>query len=231
MKTQSRHIVYTGVNFFSVPMPLIVPQAHLAFQQAIMDEGLGYNRAETPKNKISLFRDALNPLQITISSNESQIGQLLIINPQPKGSLDLLIQKAEAAVLAYEKVWTVVNGRQIVRADATIRELYETTSEHAFQELWEKRLEQPAQALNVFGRPVHGGGLRFVMAPVQKDLSAQIEVKIESFLQDTKKIFVETQFIWNAPATSFDVRKRIEKMNSYIKSHVQVFISGEENDN
>jgi hypothetical protein len=143
--------------------------------------------------------------------------------------MDLFIKEAEAAIEAYESVWPSPN-RQIVHADATIRQLYETTSQHAFQELWENRLGQSAQTLSVFGRPIRGGGLRFVMDPVAEDLPVQIEVKIESFLRDTTKIFVETQFTWpipSAPQSPFNLRERIEKMDSYIETHVQSFISGE----
>jgi hypothetical protein len=232
MKTQSRVIIHAGINFLSIPVPLVVPQTLLAFQQAVMAQGLEYNRVEAPKNTISLLRDTPYPLQVSVSAQESQVGQLLIITPQPKGSLDLFIKEAEAAVQAYESVWPAPN-RQIVRADATIRDLYETTSQHAFQELWENRLGQPSQALSAFGRPIRGGGLRFVMDPVAEDLPVQIEVKIESFLLDTKKIFVETQFTWPippAPQSPFNVRERLEKMNSYIEAHVQPFISGEKND-
>lgn len=230
MKTQSRVIVHAGINFISIPAPLIVPQTLLAFQQAVMTHGLEYSRVESPKNIISIIRDIPYPLQITVSTNESQVGQLLIVTPQPKGSLDLFIQEAEAAVQAYESVW-VAQNRQIVHADATIRQLYETTSQHAFQELWESRLGQSSQALSAFGRPIRGGGLRFVMDPIAEDLPAQIEVKIESFLLDTTKIFVETQFTWPAvpsnPQSPFNVRERIKKMNDYIEANVQPFISGE----
>jgi hypothetical protein len=230
MKTQSRFIIHAGINFISIPVPLVVSQTLLAFQQAVMAHGLEYNRVEAPKNTISLFRDAPYPLQIVVSAHESQqVGQLLIVTPQPKGSMDLFIKEAEAAIEAYESVWPSPN-RQIVHADATIRQLYETTSQHAFQELWENRLGQSAQTLSVFGRPIRGGGLRFVMDPVAEDLPVQIEVKIESFLRDTTKIFVETQFTWpipSAPQSPFNLRERIEKMDSYIETHVQSFISGE----
>ncbi len=232
MKTQSRVIIHAGVNFLSIPIPPIGPQTLLAFQQAVLAQGLEFSRVEAPKNTISLLRDTPYPLQITVSAIEPQVGQLLVVAPQPKGSLvlDLFIKEAEAAVQAYETVWPAQN-RQIVRADAAIRELYETTSEHAFQELWEKRLGQPPQALSAFGRPIRGGGLRFVMDPVPNDAPpVQIEVKIESFLQDTTKIFVETQFTWpipSAPQSPFNVRERIQSMNSYIEEHILSFISGE----
>lgn len=230
MKTQSRVIIHTGINFMSIPVPLVGSQTLLAFQQAVMAQGLEYNRVEAPKNTIQLLRDTPYPLQITVSAHEAQVGQLLIVTQQPKGSLELFIKEAEAAVQAYETVWPAPN-RQIVHADSTIRQLYETTSQHAFQELWENRLGQSSEALSAFGRPIRGGGLRFVMDPVPEDLPAQIEVKIESFLRDTRKIFVETQFTWPVPSepqSPFKIRDRIEKMNLYIESHVQAFISGEE---
>jgi hypothetical protein len=231
MKTQSRVIIHAGISFLTIPIPLVSKQTLLAFQQAILAHGLEFNRIEAPGNTISLFRDMPSKLQIVVSALEPKVGQLLIIAPQPKGSLvlDLFIKEAEAAVQAYESVWSAPI-RQIVQADATIRELYETTSEHAFQELWENRLGQPSQALSAFGRPIRGGGLRFVMDPIAEDLPVQIEVKIESFLLDTTKIFVETQFTWpvpSAPQSPFNVRERLEKMYSYIETHIQPFISGE----
>lgn len=228
MKTQSRVIIHVGINFISAPAPLVTQQTLLQLQQAVMTQGLEYNRVEALKNTISLFRDAPSPLQISVTS-EAQMGQFLIVAPQPKSPLDLFIKDAEAAIQAYESVWQATN-RQIIHADATIRQLYETTSQHAFQELWESRLGQPPQALSVFGRPIRGGGLRFVMDPIAEELPAQIEVKVESLLSDTTKIFVETQFTWHIPSvpqTSFNVKERIETMNSYIEAHVQPFISGE----
>ena len=229
MKTQSRVIIHAGINFLTLPMPVVLPQTQLAFQQAVLANGLEFTRVEFPKNTVSLLRDTPYPLQIAVSAIDPQMGQLLVVTPQPKGSLGLFVQEAEAAVQAYETVWPATN-RQIVHADATIRELYETTSQHAFQELWESRLGQSSQALATFGRPIRGGGLRFVMDPIQEDLPVQIEVKIESFLKDTTKIFVETQFTWpipTAPNSPFNVKDRIKSLNDYIEAHILPFVSGE----
>jgi hypothetical protein len=229
MKTQSRKIIHAGINFLTIPVPVISSQTLLAFQQAVLANGLEFTRVEAPKNMISLLRDAPYPLQIAVSALDSQMGQLLVVTPQPKGSIELFIQEAEAATQAFETVWPATN-RQIIRADATIRELYETTSPHAFQELWENRLGQPPQSLAAFGRPIRGGGLRFVMDPIEEPLPVQIEVKIESFLLDTTKIFVETQFTWpipTAPQSPFNVRDRIKAVNDYSATHVQPFILGE----
>jgi hypothetical protein len=228
MKRQSRIIIHVGINFITVPAPLISQQTLLGFQQAVLNQGLEYNRMEMPKNAIVLLRDAPYPLQISVMSHESQVGQLLVVTPQPKGSLELFVSEADAAIQAFESVWPATN-RQIVRADATIRMLYETTGQHAFQELWESRLGQSSQALSIFDRPVLGGGLRFVLNPVDEELPNQIEIKIESLLSDSTKILVETQFTWPIPTAagiSFQIKERIESMKAYIDSHVEPFIVG-----
>ncbi len=230
MKPHSRYILHLGINFITIPAPSVTPQSSLAFQQAIISSGLEFIRAENPKNRVVLTREVPSPLQISVSMLESQVGQVLIVSPRPKGTLDLFIQEAEAALEAFETVWPAQN-RQIIKSDGTIRELYETTSKHAFQELWEKRLGQPSQSLAAFERPIRGGGLRFVMDPLpNEDDPVQIEVKIESFLRDTTKIFVETQFTWprpTAPGIPFAARERLSQMNSYIENQVRAFLSGE----
>lgn len=231
MKPQSRVIIRAGINFITIPAPVINNPTHLAFQQAAVSNGLEYNRLETQKNGVILFRDAPSPLQITVNMLEPPMGQLLVVSPPAKGSLVLetFIQEVEAAIQSYEAVWPAQN-RQVVRADADIQELYETTSPHAFQELWEKRLGQPSQSLAAFGHPIRGGGLRFVMEPIQEEIPVQIEVKIESFLRDTTKVFVETQFVWpvpTKPGTPFDARQRLTTMNEYIKNQINAFLSGE----
>mgnify|MGYP007094567164 CR=1 FL=1 len=59
---------------------------------------------EMPKNAIVLLRDAPYPLQISVMSHESQVGQLLVVTPQPKGSLELFVSEADAAIQAFESV-------------------------------------------------------------------------------------------------------------------------------
>ncbi|MFQ5615078.1 MAG: hypothetical protein ACE5GO_01250 [Anaerolineales bacterium] len=231
MKPHSRYVIHVGINFITIPAPVITPLSALSFQQAIIANGLEFVSAENPKNKIILTRESPSPLQITVSMLEPQVGQILVVAPNPKGSLKLFIQEMEAALKAFETVWPAQN-RQIIKSDATLRELHETTSQHAFQELWEKRLGQPTQSLAVFERPIRGGGLRFVMDPLpNEDEPVRIEVKIESFLGDTTKIFVETQFIWlkpTSPGTPIEPGERLSQMNAYIEKQVHSFLSGED---
>lgn len=101
-----------------------------------------------------------------------------------------------------------------------------------FQELAGTWLVKPAQALAVLAKRIRGGGLRFVLNPIEEELPVQIEIKVESFLRDTTKIFVETQFSWPMPTpqgSSFDVSCRIERLNRFIEDHVLPFITGENN--
>jgi hypothetical protein len=230
MKPQSRYIIHYGINFIIIPVPAISHQTSLRFQQAIISHGLDFVRVENLKNQITIIRDSPSPLHLTVGALESQVGQFLIVAPNPKSSVELFIQEAEAAVAAYAEVWPAPN-RQILKCDATLRELHETTSEHAFQELWERRLGQSPQSLKVFGKPIRGGGLRFVMDPLPNESEpVQIEIKIESFLRDTTKLFVESQFIWpkpTQPGIEFNVQERFSMMNSYIEKQVYDFIKGE----
>ncbi len=230
MKPYSRYIIHLGINFITIPAPTITSRISTVFQQEIISGGLDFVRAENLEDRIILTREDPSPLQISVGMLPHQSGQVLIVAPNPKGSLDLFIQETESALEAFEKIWPAHN-RQIIKSDATIRQLYETTGEHAFQELWEKRLGQSSQALKAFGRPIRGGGLRFVMDPLPyEEEPANIEVKIESFLRDATKIFVETQFNWlrtTEPGSSFAVRERLTRMNEYIEDKVQTFLSGE----
>jgi len=180
------------------------------------------------EHRIEVVRDVPLPLQVVVSASTSQpIGQLLLVATHPERTLRYFIQETEQVVEAFEATWPA-SHRQIIKRDVTLRDLYETTSGHAFQELWETRLGQPTDSLAAFGGPVLGGGLRFVI-PVQPSRPAQIEVKIESYLADTSKVFVETQFTWpqpTPPGVSFDPRDRLLEVEDYIKNQVLAFILG-----
>ena len=154
-----------------MPAPLISLQTILGFQQAVINQGLEYNRIETPKNAIALLRDMPHPLQISLISHESQVGQLLVVTPQPKGSLERFVSEADAAIQAFESVWPATKP-QIVHTDVTIRMLYETSSQHAFQELWESRLKQsPA-------------GVSFHIKERIESMKAYIDSQVEPFIKE-----------------------------------------------
>ena len=59
----------------------------------------------------------------------------------------------------------------------------------------------PADFQILGNRPVAGGGLRLLMPPHADNGGepVSIEVRIESFLRETNKLFVETVFTWPQP--------------------------------
>jgi len=233
MKPESRHRIHMGINFVTSPPPIINSQNYVKFQESLLACSVEFTsstrREYQQEHRIEAARDAPTQLQIAVVASTSQpIGQLLLVAPHPGRTVEYFIQEAEQVVEAFEATWPAPH-RQVIKRDVTLRDLYETTSDHAFQELWEARLGQLPNSLAVLGRPVLGGGLRFVM-PAQPDGPAQIEVKIESYLSDTSKIFVETQFTWlqpTPPGVSFDPRERLLEVDDYARNQVLSFIVGD----
>lgn len=221
--------IHYGVNYVVVPSPETDKTKYLAFQNALMEAGVDYDGGQNHAAEIQIVR-RVSPLEIRVISREdAPIGQLLFIAAHPNRSPDEFSREAEAIVRAFAKTWG--NPQQVLSCDSTIRYLYETTSEHAFKELWETRLGQTEGSLHAFGRRVLGGGLRFVMPPAAEDAdAAQVEVKIESYLRDTKKIFVEVGFKWLRPAqrgAALDPRSRLDAVDNYVDNEVTTFIRGE----
>jgi hypothetical protein len=227
MNPGSRRAIHRGINFVVAPPPIINPRNHLGFQEALISRGIGFGNVSYQEQRIEIVRKPPESINVAvIASSDQPVGQLLIVAPGPGHPLEMFIQETELIVEAFEQVWTVPQ-RQILKRDVSLRDLYET-DQHAFQELWETRLGQPQRALAAFGRPVQGGGLRFVMPP-HGDKPAQIEVKIESYLRDTTKFFVETQFTWpfpTPPGESFRPREYLVEVDNYANKQVLAFMLG-----
>lgn len=232
MKIDHQKFIHLGINFVTSPRPILTQQKMLEFQQAIINNGLEFSRVEQNPEVINIFRDTISPLTIRVLSPNQPIGQIIVISQFPKHPLNLFIDEACAAIDAFNDVWGS-DKRQVLGGDATLQELIETTSKHAFQELWEERLEQSAKALAIFERPVRGGGLRFVLDPKPEDLqSSQLEVKIESNLKDSTKIYVEVQSRWqlSKPQLEFDVKNRLDEVQTFLGDKVHNFLSGGNDD-
>ena len=230
MKPESSQLIHVGISYVTAPLITIDKHTYLGFQQAIHSCGIEFDQAAHQENRIIVTRQSPTPLQLTVNVLPPQLGQLLVVAPQPQRTLNSFVQEAEAVIEAFTETWPAQN-RQIVGCDVTIRKLYEATKPHAFEELWEDLLGQSAQSLTAFGRPVLGGGLRFVMPPVAQDGDEprQIEVKIESYLRATNKLFVEVQFAWPQPAPPgkpFGVKERLLAVSAYIESEVLDFATG-----
>lgn len=219
--------LHLGINYVLSPPPEIDKKRCLEFQRTLAEAGIGFNSANDSSQEILIDRK-LKPLQIRVIANaNTPVGQLLIIAPHPDRPLALFCKEVEQIIEAFKETWK--EHRQILSCDSTLRYLYASSSTHGFRELWETRLRQPEDALGAFGRPVLGGGLRFVMPPIQgQNDSAQIEVKIESYLQDHRQIFVEVDFKWHQPklpGASFEPTERLEAVNAYLENQVIAFIN------
>jgi hypothetical protein len=233
MILDSRQIIHMGINYHTVPMPAIDQQNNLRFQQFLLKTGVDITSGRIEQNSIVIERPAPRPLiiQMIVQAARPNIGQVLIVAPTSQQPLQQFINEVGAALDAFEQAWPSPN-RQILACDVTLRCLYESTSDHAFQEIWEKRLSQPPDSLKALNRNVLGGGLRFVMPPQAGDPEpVQIELKIESFLRNTKKVFIETQFLWpgpKPPGAAFSPEDRLRQVNEYIEKHVHAFMRGDD---
>jgi hypothetical protein len=227
MRLDSRATIHAGVNFVLAPFPGLDRTSCLKIQETLSDLGVNLSNVVYGEREFVAARQRPAPLEIKIGIVGPQIGQLLILATQSISSLDIFYAEADDIVKAFDETWPFPQ-RQIVSCDATIRDLYETSSEHSFAELWEKRLHQTPHSLQIFGRGVLGGGLRFVMAPKDNNpVEPLIEVKIESYLSDTRKLFLESQFTWQQPlpvGTPLDPSTRLEQVNEFIQKEVVKFI-------
>jgi hypothetical protein len=237
MKAEGK-LYHVGINLLTVPGLDLSRSKSLEFQRAVLENGLEYSKVDNQENGITLIREAPSLLQIVVANqqalvNQLLISQLLIVAPKPVMDITAFVKEAEAATKAFETVWPA-QQRQIVGGDANIRRLYESTSAHAFQELWETRLRQPPGDLRILDKPIRGGGIRIVLDPRAEDIDpVSIEVKIESFLEDPSKLFVETQCTWLKPAawkSSAIVTERIMSLNDYFENQVHGFMTGAAHD-
>jgi hypothetical protein len=219
-----------GANYLFAPAAAYEPGALLQFQQALAEasNALVFDQTQRTPMGIMLVRQS-PPLHVTVGLVGPGIGQLVIAAPQPNRPLVSFIEDAEMVVHSYRRVWP--GPIQIVRRDCTLRYLYAVREGHAMQFLWERRLHQTEDALSALGRPVLGGGLRLVMPPRQHvPDDAGVEVKVESFLSDSRQLFLESQFVWEtpgAPGAEPDPRPLIEAVDAFIDGPLTQFVAGD----
>ena len=228
MRPDSRQSLHFGVNFVFAPLPVLGGARARQFQQFLAEEGVEFQQTGTQPEALVFQRTGPAPLEVRVAQIPPQLGQLLVIAAQPNR---LLVDfEADAVVVCevFRRAWP--GNFQVVARDCTIRHLYQSQGDHAFQYLWERRLNQRGEQLAQFKRPVLGGGLRFVMPPLEGDPnSAQVEVKIESFLVDSSKIFVDVGFAWPRPVepnAPMDPVGMLHEVDSFASGEAVEFILG-----
>ena len=227
MRSDTKQGFHFGTNFLFAPAVGYEPAALLQFHQALAQTSIVFDQTQRTPTGMAFVRQG-PPLHVTVGLVGPGIGQLLIAAPQPARPLISFIEDAEMIVHAYRGVWP--GPIQVVRRDCTLRYLYAVREGHAMQFLWERRLHQSEDTLSALGRPVLGGGLRLVMPPrPQIPDDAGVEVKIESFLSDSRQLLLESQFIWETPAAPGaepDPRPLIEAVDAFIDGPLTLFTGG-----
>lgn len=218
-------LIHTGINYILSPMPNITKRKGLDFQHSLLEEGVDTSGSKNEESKIIIICDDPIRLEIQVAKVGPNVGQLLILGPKNPGTVHMFSQQANAIVKAYKATWPSQN-LQVLACDVSLRMLYETPGvDHAFKELWEARLSQTEDSLALLG-PVLSGGLRFVIPPQENDPEASMkEIKIESFLGDSSKLFVEVNFKWDTQGRNhFDSVSKLDTVNEYVEENVCQFI-------
>ena len=201
------------------------------FQKALLDNGLEFTQTNIRPKSFTLLRQEPSNLQIKLDSAAPQVRSIQIIANNPSCDLAMFGRDAMAATDAYRQIWPA-EQYQIIRSTARVHHLY-SSREHAFKYLWETRLRQSPEDFKRLGpRPVAGGGIRLMIPPhaVGDEEPRSIEIRIESFLREQRKLLVETAFVWPRPRAlskddNFDTIQRLEALENYAANEVWNFLS------
>jgi hypothetical protein len=225
----SRKTIHIGINLVMTDIPPIDNRLSREFQALLDEAGVEYtNVAVRPEgNELSIGKQQPGGLQIKLARLNPPVGQLLVIASFPEGTVAEFGAEVESIVRAFEEL-APSPYRQLVAKDATIRDLYDTAGAHAFQLLWEELMGQQRERLERLNHVVLGGGLRLVMPPMENESDpVSIELKIESYLNDASKMFIECQASWPKPAQAGEVIDPVEALmtvENYIKETAIDFI-------
>ena len=229
---ESKTSIYFSVTYVLAVQWVPEKQKALEFQKALLDNGLDFSQTNMAASKYTLFRPEQSPLRVVIESNGPQVSSLHIISQKPTYDLSMFTMDAGAVCSAFQQAWPA-DQYQVVRQAAKIHHLYSCNT-HAFSFLWEKRLGQSPEDFKALGGiPVAGGGLRLVMPPFNKEGQEprSIEVRIESFMRETNKMFIETAVVWPKPVfvksgENFEPGELMEQVEGYATNEVWNFLTG-----
>lgn len=229
LNRESRQSIFFGINYIIASAWVPDKKKLLDFQNALLEQQLEFSDTKLGSRNFMLVRREQSPLQVKVASLGPQVSNISVLSERPAHTLDLFVMEADAVCEAYRHTW-LSQQCQILQCDSTIRHLYSCT-DHAFKYLWEERLGQEPQDFHYLGkRPVLGGGLRLVMPPAPEEAEpVQIEIKIESFFQESKEMFIETLFVWPQPRLlvkekKFDPEFRLKLVEKYAINKVCDFV-------
>lgn len=226
MLIHTRRTVHYGVGCVFMPQP-VLDQAHaLDFQRALGKHGLVFNQTQMVQGGLMLARPAPG-LEVRLT-HMGPATALAVLAPEPSGTLDEFLDEADVVYQGYSATWSG-QPLQVMQREATIRQLYDVANDHAFQFLWETRLRCQQKELEVFGRPVLGGGIRLMIPPSSPQADEpQADIRIESLFADPKKLFIEMTMKWGVPQVQevLDPRPMMVEADRFLANEVVAFITG-----
>jgi len=231
LNRESRTSVHFMISYVLAGGLALEQSRAVDFQKALLDNGLEFSQTSIRSGSCMLLRQEPSNLQVKLESPAPQIRSIQVIANNPSCDLSMFTRDATAATDAFRRVWPA-EQYQVIRATARIHHLY-SSREHAFKYLWETRLRQSPEDFKKLGsRPVAGGGIRLMIPPhaVGDEEPRSIEIRIESFLREQRKLLVETAFVWPRPRMltkdeQFPTVACMESVESYAVNEVWSFLS------
>jgi hypothetical protein len=239
LNPESKKSLHFGVHYIFLPAVPINNQMALRFQQSLLANQIEFSTCRTEPETITLMngQDAARSFQAKVYRPNPSLTGLLIVRPLPENSLAHFERECQAVTAAFSDTWFSPEqcpGAQFITKDVTLRCLYETSAPHSFQYLWEHKLGQSHEKLMCLNRPVLGGGISLVLPPFaqpgSENRQSQVTIKIESYHQDPKMLFVELVFRWPIPENhimkDFGVDSLLQTAERYCNNELLTFIKG-----
>ncbi|MBI5119232.1 hypothetical protein HZA56_22420 [Candidatus Poribacteria bacterium] len=231
MLVNTARVIHIGLNYVIAPKRPLTVDEKLAFQKELSMIGLEAEKTAKKEGGVGI-KASYEGTTVIVETfmNSPNTGQLLILMPENPNSV-LFSKIAEAVGEIYIRIFTDPKPQVFAQKDGSIRKLYSCSPEypHAFQYIWEKMLGKSPEELSVLGKPILGGGLRFVMPPTPNE-PIETQVKIESFIQDPKLLWVEATMKWLQPeevGTNFPAGELYARLNDFIDKNVAKLMSAQ----
>jgi len=233
LNPETRTSVYYGITFVLARGWIAEKSKTVEFQKSLIDNGLDFSQTNIRGNSFVLTRSGPANLTLKLESAAQQVSSIHIASQNSQGDLEMFIQEAEGVVRAYQESWPA-QQYQLIRSVAKIQHLY-SSQDHSFKYLWEQRLGQSPKDFESFGkRPVAGGGIRLILPPYADEGKEpnSIEIRIESFMQEPRKILVETASVWPKPVViksgdNFNCAGILRAVQEYATDQVWTFLTQE----
>lgn len=208
MIEESRQTLQLSVGFLVAPALELSDERFAALRSRLDEEGIRFEQAEQQDNAVFLLRQQPSTLHVQVTNGSlpgpeaPPVTQFVVVTAVSQEAA--ASSPTEFADVAHEitdiarDVWPEME--HVLGWSTALRAIFASSTEHSFQYLWEQRLGQPADSLALFARPIVGGGMRVLLAPgAGPDEQFQVEIKVESLLEDPRQLYLELDLGSTAP--------------------------------